>query len=109
MMLLGEGEGAVVRFTMFVLIHQDITFSGTKQLGLKHGGEGEGAVARFATLMLVHRHHAALRVAHVVGRHFLVIRDHVLVGCRLGDAIGLGVVKCIVFLHGCPMKSYSLS
>ena len=55
-------------------------------------GEGESAVARFASLVLIHRQHVALRVAHVVGRHKLVARGHVLVGHRLGDALAHGVV-----------------
>lgn len=38
----------------------------------------------------------ALRVAHVVGGHFLV-------------AQGVVDAKCTVFLHGCQIKGYSLS
>ena len=55
-------------------------------------GEGEGTIARFSMLVFIHRQHVALRVAHVVGRHKLVARGHVLVGHRLGDALAHGVV-----------------
>ena len=70
------------------LLHAEAT--GTVEVLL---GEGEGAIARVSMFVLIHRHHVALRVAHVVGRHkFVRAVGRVLVGDLLGDALAHGVV-----------------